>query len=43
MHGTPTAVLIDARGQLRLQIFGACEDMSLGAALKTLVLEARDG
>ena len=43
MQGTPTAALIDASGQLRLQVLGACDDLSLGAALQTLVLEARNG
>lgn len=41
MQGTPTTVLIDAQGRLRRQIFGAHEDLSLGAELQTLLLEAR--
>jgi thiol-disulfide isomerase/thioredoxin len=41
MQGTPTTVLIDARGRLRRQIFGVHEDLALGAELQTLLLEAR--
>ena len=40
MRGTPTTVLIDARGRIRQQIFGAHDDLSLGAELQTLILEA---
>lgn len=40
MRGTPTTVLIDARGRLRRQIFGAHDDLLLGAELQTLLLEA---
>jgi hypothetical protein len=42
MRGTPTTVLIDAQGRLRRQVFGAHEDMLLGAEIQTLLLEARD-
>ncbi len=41
MQGTPTTVLIDAHGRLRRQVFGAHEDLALGAELQTLLLEAR--
>lgn len=41
MRGTPTTVLIDALGRLRSQVFGAHEDLVLGAELQTLLLEAR--
>lgn len=40
MRGTPTTVLIDASGRLRRQVFGAHEDLLLGAELQTLLLEA---
>ncbi len=40
MRGTPTTVLIDARGKLRQQVFGAHDDLLLGAELQTLLLEA---
>lgn len=40
MRGTPTTVLIDARGRLRRQVFGAHDDLLLGAELQTLLLEA---
>jgi thiol-disulfide isomerase/thioredoxin len=40
MQGTPTTVLIDARGQIRRQVFGAHDDLLLGAELQTLLLEA---
>ncbi|MEZ4364424.1 MAG: redoxin family protein [Kofleriaceae bacterium] len=41
MRGTPTTILIDARGRLRRQVFGAHDDLLLGAELQTLLLEAR--
>lgn len=41
MRGTPTTLLIDAQGRLRRQVFGAHEDLMLGAELQTLLLEAR--
>lgn len=40
MRGTPTTVLIDARGRLRRQVFGAHDDLLLGAELQALLLEA---
>ncbi len=40
MRGTPTTILIDARGRLRRQVFGAHDDLALGAELQTLLLEA---
>lgn len=40
MQGTPTTVLIDARGFLRRQVFGVHEDLLLGAEIQTLLLEA---
>ncbi len=40
MRGTPTTILIDARGRLRQQIFGVHDDLLLGAELQTLLLEA---
>ncbi len=39
MQGTPTTVIIDAHGQLRRQVFGAHDDLLLGAELGTLLLE----
>lgn len=44
MQGTPTTVLIDARGRLRQQVFGSNhDDLLLGAELGTLLLEAAPG
>ncbi|MFN0246991.1 MAG: redoxin domain-containing protein [Kofleriaceae bacterium] len=40
MRGTPTTLLIDARGRLRRQVFGVHDDLILGAELQTLLLEA---
>lgn len=40
MRGTPTTILIDTRGRLRRQFFGAHDDLLLGAELQTLLLEA---
>jgi peroxiredoxin len=39
MQGTPSLVLIDRHGDLRLHAFGAEDDLSLGAAIATLVAE----
>lgn len=39
MQGTPTTLLIDRRGCLRLSQFGHFEDMRLGAAIATLLAE----
>lgn len=40
MRGTPTTVLIDALGRIRLHVFGTHDDLLLGAALQKLLLEA---
>ena len=40
MQGTPTTVLIDARGRLRRQVFGIHDDLLLGAEIGTLLVEA---
>lgn len=40
MRGTPTSILIDARGRLRRQVYGVHDDLLLGAELQTLLLEA---
>ena len=39
MRGTPTLLLIDRRGDLRLHAFGAVDDMALGAAIASLSAE----
>jgi thiol-disulfide isomerase/thioredoxin len=39
MRGTPTTILIDAQGRLRRQVFGAHDDLLLGAELQMLLLE----
>jgi thiol-disulfide isomerase/thioredoxin len=39
MQGTPTTVLIDARGVRRRQYLGVHDDLLLGAELQTLLLE----
>ena len=39
MQGTPTALLIDREGRLRLSKFGHLDDLALGAAIATLVAE----
>ncbi len=39
MQGTPSLVLIDRNGHLRRHAFGAVDDLALGAAIATLVLE----
>lgn len=46
MQGTPTTLLIDVRGYLPPLVFGAHEDLLLGAELQMLLMEApagRDG
>ena len=46
MEGTPTAILIDAEGRLRKQMFGRQEDLLLGAEISALIAEkdyARQG
>ncbi len=40
MQGTPSLLLIDRRGHLRLHVFGAVDDLILGAAIATLVAES---
>jgi len=40
MQGTPTAILIDAQGRLRRQVFGQYDDLLLGAELGALLVEA---
>ena len=40
MQGTPTLLLYDRGGRLRLQRFGSVEDMALGAAIATLLAES---
>ena len=39
MQGTPTLVLIDAKGRRRAQYFGAHEELLLGAEIGTLLAE----
>ncbi|KZC18524.1 MULTISPECIES: alkyl hydroperoxide reductase [Rhodanobacter] len=40
MQGTPTAILIDAQGRLRNQVFGQYDDLLLGAEIGALLVEA---
>jgi peroxiredoxin len=40
LQGTPSLLLIDRRGDLRLHAFGSKDDLELGAAIATLVGEA---
>lgn len=40
MQGTPTTMLIDRDGRLRLQRFGHVDDLFLGASIATLLGEA---
>ena len=39
MRGTPTTLLFDRRGRLRLHQFGHLDDMRLGAVIATLVAD----
>lgn len=39
MRGTPTMILIDAKGRLRFHHFGQVSDMALGAQITELILE----
>jgi hypothetical protein len=39
LQGTPSLILIDRHGDLRLHAFGAVDDMALGAAIAALVGE----
>ena len=41
MRGTPTLILIDRLGRIRLHLFGRADDMAVGAAIATLVAEPR--
>lgn len=43
MQGTPTTLLIDAKGRLRRHVFGVHDDLLLGAELQTLLIEAAVG
>ena len=40
LRGTPTLILIDRQGRLRLSHFGRAEDMQVGALIGQLVAEA---
>jgi peroxiredoxin len=42
LQGTPSTVLIDRDGRLRLSAFGAVDELALGAALGRLLAERRD-
>lgn len=42
MQGTPTILLIDHLGRLRLNHFGHLEDLALGALVGSLIAEKRD-
>lgn len=39
MQGTPTLLLIDSKGRLRMEKFGHVDDLALGAAVATLIAE----
>jgi hypothetical protein len=39
MQGTPTIILIDRAGRLRLQRFGHIDDLALGASIQALIGE----
>jgi peroxiredoxin len=41
MRGTPTTILIDRAGRLRLQHFGRLRDLTIGAQIAALVAEAQ--
>lgn len=43
LRGTPTTILIDARGRVRARLFGVHDDLALGAQLQGLLLEAGQG
>ena len=43
MRGTPTTLLIDARGRLRRQLFGVHDDLLLGAEIVHLLAEVPGG
>jgi hypothetical protein len=40
LRGTPSTVLIDAEGRIRQQMFGAHDDLVLGAQIGLLLAEA---
>jgi len=40
MRGTPTLILIDRKGKLRLQEFGGVDDLRLGMMLGQLLAES---
>ena len=40
MRGTPTLLLIDRNGDLRRHVFGAEDDLTLGAAIAALIVES---
>lgn len=42
MQGTPTLILIDRKGNLRLQHFGIVDDLYLGLAIGSLIAEPKD-
>jgi hypothetical protein len=42
LQGTPSLVLIDRAGRLRRTSFGADEDLGVGAAIATLLAEAKE-
>jgi hypothetical protein len=41
MRGTPTTLLFDRRGRLRVHHFGHLDDMQIGAAIATLIENGR--
>jgi hypothetical protein len=43
MQGTPTTLLVDRQGRLRLAEFGHLDDMRLGALIATLIAEGKAG
>jgi hypothetical protein len=43
LQGTPTTILIDREGRLRLSKFGHVEDLLLGASIATLLAEEKAG
>ena len=43
MQGTPTTLLIDTKGQLRMQRFGSTDAITLAASIGILLGEARAG
>ena len=42
LQGTPSTLLIDREGRLRLSVFGALDDLALGAHLGQLLSESWD-